>query len=170
MPADAWAHARAPVAAAAARRRRGRARGRRLLFLPDPARAPPAALRARPRGDAGGTRPAGGVGTERGAHLLRPRPRILADHTASTGVRCITPASHRVTGDESGFSIGYSSFPRKAGIQGLRHFSNCPGPPRPLGGRYLLITTVPFQVEHSGDFQCNWPSTTLRTLARLCPT
>ena len=50
---DARAHAGAPVAAAAARARRDRARGGRLLLLPDPARAPPAAQHARSAGDDG---------------------------------------------------------------------------------------------------------------------
>src|SRR5271165_5973228 len=74
--------------------RGSRARGGRLLFLPNPARAPPAAQHARPRGDAGLARPAGGAGTGRRAHLLRPRPRILADGAASAG-------AHRMTGTDA---------------------------------------------------------------------
>jgi len=52
MPTDAWPHAGTSVAEAAPRQRRGRAGGRRLLFLPDAARAAAADQCVRSRRDA----------------------------------------------------------------------------------------------------------------------
>src|SRR6185312_4315726 len=56
---------------------------RRLLFLPNLARAPPAALRLRPGRDAGVARPAGGAGEGRGEAGVRPRSRFLEGRAAS---------------------------------------------------------------------------------------
>jgi hypothetical protein len=52
-------------------------------FLPNLARAAPAPLRARQRGDARLARSPGGARRGRRAHLLRPRHRILAHRAAS---------------------------------------------------------------------------------------
>ncbi len=71
LPADPWPHPRPPVAETAARPRRDRARRRCLLFLPHPARAPAAALRPRPRGDAGLARSSRAARGGRRPHLLR---------------------------------------------------------------------------------------------------
>src|SRR5262249_14867416 len=83
LGADARSHARPPVAPGAHREGRGRGDRRRLLFLPHATRSPPAALRLRPRRDAGLARPPRSARARRRQAVLRPRSRLLEGRAAS---------------------------------------------------------------------------------------
>ena len=73
------------VAQGADRQGRGRDDRRRLLLLPHLARPAAAALRLRPRADAGLARPAGGAGEGRRHAVFRPRSRFLEGRAAGAG-------------------------------------------------------------------------------------
>ena len=82
---DLWPHARSSVAEGAHREGRDRDHGRRLLLLPHLARASAAALRLRPRADAGVARSPGSSGEGRGQAVLRPRSRFLEGRAPGAG-------------------------------------------------------------------------------------